>query len=692
MGSSRTAIDWCPVRTRQERTLVGCVVALSAALNGWGLAAVGWGNAYYSAAVRSMGTSWHNFFFASLDAGGYVSVDKPPLALWLQVVSSKVFGYSRAALLLPQVLAGALAVWLLYWGVRRTWGVMAALVGAVVLAVTPIFVMVNHSNNTDALLTLLMTAAAVCTMEAVRVGRLRWLAAACALAGAAMTTKMLAAAPVMPGILIAYAWCGPSPWRRRLRDVALGAVTLAAVGLSWFVAVQATPASDRPYVGSTRTNSVFELAFERNGLRQVEGVSTLPLGQRDRERLGGNVADRALPPPPVDVPRAVAEVPVFIDGARRSAGIGGLGFNSGNPSIDRLTNSEVGAQIGWLVPFAIIGALAALWSTGHRRSTRLGAVLVLGCWFGAAAIVLSFTRGVVHPYYTSVLAPPMAGMVGIGAATFRSDLATGRRRALLGVLALALTGCVEWVIWRRFDWRTWCSVVAAGAVLSVLVAGGALWWRARARGHALSRRAASAIVAAGMVALLIPPLAWTQGSLAAGVNATLPFAQPVHAGRLRATVNQITPNGGVQFPSLSVAALVRFLRANASGERWLLAVQSAAPAEEVIIPSGLPVMTIGGFIGSDPIESQAELQARIRDGQVRYFLLSVVPGGVVPALFGDTAVVSWIPGRCARVAAQVWEGSAAHDTAAPGTQAFPGGPTAANFQLFDCEGLRSARR
>jgi hypothetical protein len=191
----------------------------------------------------------------------------------------------------------------------------------------------------------------------------------------------------------------------------------------------------------------------------------------------------------------------------------------------------------------------------------------------------------------------------------------------------------------------------------------------------------------GIAALLLPPVVWTQGSLAAGVNATLPFAQPVHAGREDTTANQITPNGGFQFPSLSVPALERYLREHATGERWLLAVQSAGPAEELIIPSGLSVMAIGGFVGADPIQSAADLQQRVRNGEVRYFLLSVTPAGVIPDLFGDTDVISWIPRRCAAVPSQVWERGAMEDTAEPGTQAFPGGPTAADFQLFDCAGL-----
>ncbi|MCU1391835.1 MAG: glycosyltransferase family 39 protein [Ilumatobacteraceae bacterium] len=685
--------------TRRTRTiLVTSVVAVSVVTNAWGISAMGWGNAYYSAAVRSMGSSWHNFLYASFDPGGYVSIDKPPLSMWVQVISAKLFGYSALSLLIPEVIAGALAVWLLYWGLRRTWGTTAGLVGATALALTPIAVAVNHSNNTDSVLALLMTAAAVAAMEAVRTGRFRWLLAACALAGCAMTTKMLAAAPVMPGILIAYAWCAPVRWRVRLGQVAVGALTLASVGLWWFVVVAATPAHDRPYVGSTQTNSVFELAFERNGVDQVDGQSSVGLlrgARSEAERPGPERATEdaagegvtAAVSPFLDLAGATEraeEAPDFVRAAGSNLVIPGLGFASGEVGVTRLLNHQLGTQLGWLVPFAAIAAIGALVSTRLRRSPRLGALLVLGCWAGAGAIVFSSTKGVLHPYYLAGIAAPVAGLVGIGTAVFSADLAAGRWRAWFGVAALAATGWAQWRIWRSFDWRRWMSIVVVASIAVAALVTVVAWARVRRRTGPPAHRALIALTASAAAAILLAPAVWTQGSLAAGVSGPLPFAAPVGLRRAATTANHITPNGGFQFPSFNVPSLVHYLRNHNGGERWDLAVESAGSAEELIISAGVSVMSIGGFIGSDPIQTLAQIQQRVKDGQLRYFLVSAEPRGLLPGLFDNLPAIGWVGRQCQVISSDVWEHGVDEDTAKPGTLAFPGGPTAARFSLYDC--------
>ena len=668
---------------------------LSGILNGWGLSAMGWGNAYYSAAVRSMGSSWHNFLYASFDSGGYVSVDKPPFSMWVQVVSSKLFGFSRFSLLLPEVLAGALAVWLLYWGLRRTWGRTAGLVGAAALALMPINIVVNHSNNTDSILALLMTAAAVAAIEAVRTGRLRWLFGGCVLAGCAMTTKMLAATPVMPGMLIAFAWCAPSRLRLRLRHAAMGVLVLAAAGLWWFAAVQLTATGSRPYVGSTQTNSVFELAFERNGVRQVEGDN--PFGARTRPasappgagQPGANAGANAGVDAGVDAGARRLRAEVYappLDAARAENRIAtgpgnfaGLGFNGGDPGVGRLVNRALGAQVGWLIPLALIGAVGALISTRLRRSARLGALIVLGSWFAAGALVFSLTEGVVHPYYVAGIGPPIAGLAGIGVASFRFDYEARRlRKVLVGVAALILTAIAQWSIWIRFGWRSLFAPVMVGAVAAVVVAG-AIRWRRR------GRRATGLTIGAAAALLLLPAI-WVQGSLAAGVSGALPYANPKPTGSTAPTGNDITPNGGFQFPSISVRSLVAYLRTQQDHERWIVAVPSAAPAEEIIITSGESVMAIGGFIGSDPIVAVGELERLVHDGKLRFFLLSASPSGV--GLLGIFATVktSWVSAACRAVDRSDWQKSAVNDTAKPGVRAFVGGPTAAVFELYDCKG------
>ncbi|HEY4332954.1 MAG TPA: glycosyltransferase family 39 protein, partial [Ilumatobacteraceae bacterium] len=399
-----------------ERLAIGGVVAVSVVANVWGLARVGWGNAYYAAAVRSMGTSWHDFLYGSFDRGGYVSVDKPPFSLWVDVVSTKLFGFSRYSVLGPEVLAGALAVWLLYWALRRTWGRTAGLVAAAALAVMPINVAVSHSNNTDAVLVLLMTAAAAVGIEAIRRGSLRWLLGACVLAGCAMTAKMLAAAPVMPGILIAYAWCAAPRLRRRLWHAGIGLVVMAVAGLWWFAAVQLTPAGARPYVGSTQTNSVFELAFERNGVNQVEGPSgsIFGLGKSSASATTRAAATSAVRPIAfgVAVARGAAPAPVST-----STSLSSLGFTGGPAGPLRLFDEELGTQVAWLGPLAVAGIIGAVISTRIRRSARLGAVIVMTTWLAAGAVVYSATKGVLHPYYLAGIGPPVACLAGIAIAT-----------------------------------------------------------------------------------------------------------------------------------------------------------------------------------------------------------------------------------------------------------------------------------
>ncbi len=612
------------------------IAGLSAVLNSWGIAQMGWGNGYYSAAVRSMGQNLHAFFFASFDSEGYVSVDKPPFSLWVQTISTKILGFNRLAVLLPQVVAGVAAVVLLYVGLNRTWGRTAAIAGSFTLAITPIFVMINHSNNTDAVLVLTMTGAAVTALEAVRRGSLRWLLAAAALAGCAMTAKMLAAVFVMPGLIVAYVWCAPRSWRTRVAHGAAGAAVIAVVGLSWFTAVRWTAPDARPYVGSTQTNSVFELAFERNGVNQVEGNG--------------------------------------FGGGRGRGGPGGRGFGGGVSGATRLVNPELGAQAGWLVVFGTVGALGALAATGLRGSRRLGAIVVFGGWFTGSAIVFSITKGIVHPYYLAGLAPPLAGLVGIGVAQMRDDVRNRRKRAAWFAGAVVATGLVQRSIWRHDPWLGWVGfAVAAGGVVAGAVVLGAVV-SAGSHRRVLRRVAPVAAVAAMSVA----PAWWTVGSLRHGVSGTLPYASPLSSGFAQRTARGVIPNGGFTFPESDPAKLVAYIRSKAPNLRWVVAVQSAAQAEDIIITTGQPVMALGGFIGNDPIQTEAQVKARIAAGELRYFL---VPNGSGAGFGRNSRNAAWVPSECSAVPADEWLHP---DTATTNGAVFPAGPSSAAFDLYDC--------
>ena len=169
--STDTASSRKVARTWHRIALVG-ILLLAVFLHFLRLEQEGYANLYYAAAVKSMLTSRHNFFFVSFDPGGFVTVDKPPLGLWVQAASAALFGFNGISLLLPQALAGVLSVILLYHLVRRTFGPTAGLLAALVLAVTPISVAANRNNTMDSLLVLILLLAAWAVIRAAETGRL----------------------------------------------------------------------------------------------------------------------------------------------------------------------------------------------------------------------------------------------------------------------------------------------------------------------------------------------------------------------------------------------------------------------------------------------------------------------------------------------------------------------------------------
>jgi 4-amino-4-deoxy-L-arabinose transferase-like glycosyltransferase len=607
-------------RDRLVRSLpLALVVGLAGLLNSWALLSVGWGNAYYSAAVRSMSMSWKNFFFVSLDPKGFVSVDKAPLSLWVQALSARLFGFSQASVLIPHAVAGTLTVLVLGLGIQKVWGRTAGVLAALCLALTPIHVMVSHSNNTDAVLVFVMTLGAVLTLRAIQSGRLRSLLLACVVAGSAVTTKMLAGLPIVVAVLVGYVWCAPRSWKIRVGHGAAATVVLTVSALWWFAVVDLTPKDSRPYVGSSSTNSTFQLAFERNGTSQVDGTQALGgrggpggrsgpggLGALGRGGLGGARG------PGGRLGGLVAEFggpggPGGFGGPGGPQGMG-LGFMGGSPGVLRLFNEELGSEVSWMLPFALLGGLIAAALLRLRPSAKFGSIVVFGGWFVIAAVAFSKTEGIVHPYYTSNVGPPIAALVAIGAVSV-AGLA-GRRRALLSALMVMVTLVTQVILLRRPSLQGWHSWL-----IPVIVVAGVAGVGVFALRRSVSRFRAAAMV----LPMAIAPAALIQTSLAHSLRPELPYASvsaPTSIG------GGLRPNGGFTFPAGEQELLVKYLRANRKGATWEVAVQSAGQAESLIIEHGVAVMAMGGFIGSDPILTEKSLRAKIAKGEVRYFMVS----------------------------------------------------------------------
>ena len=669
-------------RTWHRFALVG-ILLLAVFLHFFRLEQEGYANLYYAAAVKSMLastrqplTSWHNFFFNSFDPGGFVTVDKPPLGLWVQAASAALFGFNGTSLLLPQAVAGVLSVLLLYHLVRRTFGPTAGLLAALALAVTPISVAANRNNTMDSQLVLVLLLAAWAVIRATETGWLRWLLLCTVLVGLGFNIKMLQALLVLPAFYLLYLVAAPVRWWKRPIHLALATAVLLAVSFAWVAAVDLTPPEARPYVGSSSNNTVTELIVGHNGLARL-----LPGGRNWMARLGIAQApsDGGPPPsppgggPPSPPGRQSRQQPP--GGPPPSSGQPGqppprpaggppapgrsngspLSHETGEPGLLRLFNHQLVGQISWLLPLAGLGFLAAAWQTRLRfpLTRRHQGLLLWAAWL-APMVVFFSVANLFHRYYLEMLAPAIAALVGAGAVALWEDYGRPGWRGWLLPLALAGSAAFEAIILSEFpDWSRWLTPLVVGLCMTaaaVLVVLQVQLVRRPIRRP--GRRVWSGVVAAiGVLALLVPMVVWSSIPVWYGGHAGLPYAGPDLLEE---------PGDGA---ARDVDRLVDYLLAHQGDAAYLAATLNAQTAAPIILATGEPVMALGGFTGGDPILTEEELSGLVADGAVRFFL-------VPPRGNRQSDLTRWVTGHCVAVPQEVW-GSAGSG---------PGGLV----QLFDC--------
>ncbi|MGW5988365.1 ArnT family glycosyltransferase [Streptomyces anulatus] len=449
----------------------------------WNLSASGYANSFYSAAVQAGSQSWKALFFGSLDSANAITVDKPPAALWPMALSVRLFGLNSWAILAPQVLMALATGAVLNTAVRRRFGPVAGLIAVGVFALTPVAALMFRFNNPDALLALLMTVTVWCVLRALEQGRTTWLLWAGAAVGFAFLTKTLQAFLILPPLAVLYAVCAPVPVRKRLGQLALSTLTMVVAGGWWVAIVELMPASSRPYVGGSQNNSFLELTFGYNGLGRINGEETGSVG----------------------------------GGGRGGGGGGGWG----DTGIGRMFDSEIGGQIAWLLPAALILLAAGLWLT--RKAARTdSARAAFVAWGGAlimTAAVFSFMAGIFHQYYTVALAPYVAALVAMGVTVLWEERGAWWPRAVLAGTVVVTVVWAYVLLGRTPDYLPWLrwTVLAAGLVgaLGLLVAG-------RFGGRGL----AAAVVGLSCAASLAGPAAYTVSTLNSGHQGSIVTAGP----------------------------------------------------------------------------------------------------------------------------------------------------------------------
>jgi 4-amino-4-deoxy-L-arabinose transferase-like glycosyltransferase len=656
------ARPYLPVPLRVRHAGLPVAIVLSAVLNTHRLAQNGYANIFYSAGDQSMLRSLHNFVFVSFDPGGLVTVDKPPLALWVQVVSARLFGLSPLSLLLPEAIIGVLTVALLYMVLARRLGAAAAFAGALALAVFPSFVAVSRDNGVDPVLILLLLIACALALRACETGRWRTLIGCGVIVGLAFNTKTLAAYLVVPGIALGYLVCAPGTLPRRILQLLVAGLVMLAVSFAWIAFVELTPASKRPYVGSSTNNTELGLTFEYNGLGRVEGqaggpnsTSVLPGAYVPASRQRAiDAAERAHPTPPPAPSKPVPLRPAAVPAAARKATgreKDPIPFGE-EPKPLRLFGKGLGDQAGWMLPFALFGLLALLAVVAldlidrrrggplkaalavSRRDPRLATALVLGGWFIVEAAVLSLSKGIVHPYYVSALAPGTGAMAGAGVAAF-AELARGRlSQRVVGLLlaagALATTVLVEVVLMHREHYMT--------SFVPVLAIGTAVGFAALL---ALRRLAAPGLALAFALVLVVPT-AYASTTWLAPVEGTFAAAGPkAFAG---------AGGYGVNAHDLAIdRALLEYVRTHDPGTRWaLLTVASDTGSPLMLL--GLDVGALGGYSGTDPAVDGPQLAQMVGTHEARYVLL----GGEY-SLRGGNRATQAVLRACKEIPPSIWK-------------------------------------
>ncbi len=593
-------ITAAPAKTRSWALPLVCLGA--AVLYAWKIGDGQLGNTYYSAAVKSMTESFTNFLFGSFDPYGVVTVDKPPMALWPQALSVLVFGFHGWALLLPQVLEGVAAVFLLHRTVRIWAGENVALLAAAILALTPVTVIINRDNNPDTLLVLFLVAAAYALTRALRDGR-HWLWWCAFFVGCGFLTKMLQAWIIVPALVAAYLAGTSGPLARRLLDV-LGAGLVLVVSSFWWIALYDWWPGAKPYMGGSEDGSAWDLVFGYNGFGRLSG---------DGE--GGGMM-------------------IMRNGQQTMSSFGG------DPGPGRMFNDLVGGQISWLLPLS----LAVLVVIGRRW--RDAGWLLWGGWLLVTTVVFSFAGGIWHPYYTTAMAPAVAAVSAAGLA-----LLWRRHRRTLLPLAIALTATWAFVLTSRdtsfHGWTRWAVAGTAAAAIAGLLVARNRW-----------------TLAAALVPLLLTPAVWSYAAAQSTSAGTLPAAGPATGpGAAPSPMPAPTSGGRGPQPRLMVAGggdgtatlsdeqrrILDYARRD--GTEVTLAVNAEASAvAPFLIDSDATVIGMGGFGGRDNAPSVAQLDRWLAEGKLRYVLSSAGRAqGMPPRSAVQSERQRWIEQHCTTV-------------------------------------------
>ncbi len=663
--------------------IVIAIMVFSFALHMYNIAAIENANQYYTAAVEAMLKSWSNFFFVAAEPGGSVTVDKPPLGLWIEAIFAYFLGVSGFSVSLPNILAGVFGIGLLYHMVKKYMGELAGIVAAFVMAITPVFIATNRNNTMDGMLVFALLLAAWAFIKATESGKLRWLLLGAFIVGLGFNIKMLQAFLPLPAFYALYFFGSKEGWLKKILNLGIATILLLAVSLSWAIVVDLTPAENRPYIGSSEDNTVMGLIFGHNGVSRLENnrgggnapqsgpqtgqpsnASTPPQGNPGQGQFqgppeiafltcqgqtqgttcafnapnGNTINGSCITPPnqtelvcaPTNAAPQNGQQPQQPAGGPTAQNGSGTPFSNetGSPGVLRFFTSPLSKQMSWLLPFALISVVLAVFGSKLQLPIESGvhkALILWGGWLLTCVVFFSMVSGIFHAYYAIMLAPALGAMVGIGFAQLyqwgkqSSWVVVGLILAVLVTLGFQFFATTQY---NEFSWWMLGTGILLGLGIMLM---------------SVSRRAAYAIL---LSSLMVIPTYWSIMTVASGSNNSLPTAyegqnQNGQDGMLASPAprNDGRSRNGVN------SELLDFLQANTQDIKYLLAVPSSQQGAQYVIETGRPVLYMGGFSGGDDVVSAEDLADMVANGELRYILYGGDRGN-------REDIINWLNSSC----------------------------------------------
>lgn len=601
----------------KDRIYLCLILLLSFILNFANLGIEGYGNTYYAAGIKSMIMNFKNFFFVSFDPSGFVTIDKPPVGFWLQAICAKIFGFSGFSIILPQALSGVISVFLIYYIVKKSFGTSKGLLAALCLSITPIFVAASRNNTIDNDLVLCLLLSVLFLIKSFKGSSLKFLILSFICIGIGFNIKMSEAYLILPALYISYFVSCNLNIKKKIINLCCATLVLVIVSLSWALTVDSIAAKNRPFVGSSTNNTVTELILGHNGFDRVKFNKVVSSSNKHKIKIHSN--------------------------KRASSGLS----NESTPGLTRLIgNNNISDQIGFLIPIAVLGFLASAlkekltFSADNERKMSLTLFFI---WFLTEFIFFSLSKGSFHTYYLTTMAPPIAALTGIGIIDMWNFYKNRDRKAFLLPASIMITAVTQISIlyYNHTRSKGYMPIIVLTGLICFIFSMLLIF-------NLSNRKSEKSFAVLAFMGLLIAPFIWSCSPIFLNMNSSSPSAglelsYNPHPFKSKSSVN-------------ANSKLARFLETNQSDEKYLVAVPSANTyASTLILETGKPVMTIGGFSGNDKIISLKNFKKEVLSGKIKYAVLSKQNNKFISRNNKNAAITNWIKKNGKVIPSYEWE-------------------------------------